>query len=456
MSALPGRVASTLRLAGTRPSRSLVYSLRACLLLLLLAACEHATTLIDPTAPADTTVDDGTVQKATLTVTVALTGNDSLLGSLVGCEGGLLRDAEVTIERSGTPGSLQSATTDAAGRVRFERLLPGTYAISVIRVLTPEEVAEFPGEDADVNAFGGAARTGVLAPSTDMVVQAVAGRRGSLVISELSLPLPRLASGEDYRYGEFIELYNNSDTTIYLDGKVLVRGMIHGMRDCERFPCDVMERWQADPDGIWTQRLIQAFPGSGRRYALAPGQTVVVAHDAIDHRQFHPDLHDLSRADFEFLGTADVDNPSVPNMVRLGQVYDGGILTHGMLWGLTDVVALVADSVDVSSLPREDLPGVADPEHWRIPGEKILDVLSAAPTPEQEANQTFLSPQCPRYTHENFDRQRAAVLDHSRLDGVQRRVFATLPDGRKILLRTKTSSSDFVARYPATPGFIPE
>jgi hypothetical protein len=455
MSALPGRAGTTPRLAGTRPSRSLVYSLRACLLLLLLAACEHATTLIDPTAPADTTVDDGTVQKATLTVSVALTGNDSLLASLVGCEGGLLPDAEVTIERSGTPGSLQSATTDAAGWVRFERLLPGTYAVSVIRVLTPEEVTQFPGEDADVNAFGGAARTGVLAPSTDMVVQAVAGRRGSLVISEFSVTVARLASGNDYVYGDFIELYNNSDTTIYLDGKVLVRGFIHGARGSDASPCDVHEPWQNDPEGIWT-RYIEAFPGAGRNHPLAPGRTAVVATDAIDHREFHPDLQDLSRAEFEFIGPADVDNPSAANMRTLGEVWGGGILTHGLDFGLTDVVTVVANPVDVGSLPQENIPLLLSPEHWRIPGEKILDVLTASPTPAQEANMTFLPPQCPRYIHENFDRQRAAVLDPNRLGGVQRRLFATLPDGRKILLRTKTSSSDFVARYPATPGFIPE
>jgi hypothetical protein len=262
MSALPGRIRSTRRLAGTRPSRSLLYSLGGCLLLLLLAACEHATTLIDPTTPADSTVDDGTVQKATLTITVVMTGADSALASLVGCEGGVLRDAEVTIERSGTPGSLQSATTDAAGRVRFERLLPGTYAVSVIRVLTPDEVAQFPGEDADVNAFGGAARTGVSAPSTDMALQAVAGRRGSLVISELSVTVARLASGEDYLYGDFIELYNNSDTTIYLDGKVLVRGFIHGARGSDASPCDVHEPWQNDPDGIWTRLSWPSTPST--------------------------------------------------------------------------------------------------------------------------------------------------------------------------------------------------
>jgi hypothetical protein len=416
--------------------------LGGCLILLLLAACEHATTLIDPTAPADTTVGDGTVQKATLTVTIVVTGADSALATLIGCEGGVLRDAEVTIERSGTPGSLQSATTDAAGRVRFERLLPGTYAVSVIRVLTPDEIVQFPSEDADVNAFGGAARTGVSAPTTDMVVQAVAGRRGSLVISELSLPVARLASGEDYRYGQFIELYNNSDTTIYLDGKVLVRGFINGARGSDASPCDLHEPWQNDPEGIWT-RYIEAFPA-------------VVALDAIDHREFHLDLQDLSRADFEFIGPADVDNPRAANMRTLGKEFGGGILTHGLDFGLVDVVTVLAEPVDVGSLPQENIPLLLSPEHWRIPREKILDVLTASPTPAQEANMTFLPPQCPRYIHENYDRQRAAVLDHGRLDGVQRRVFATLPDGRKILLRTKTSSRDFVARYPATPGFIPD
>jgi hypothetical protein len=428
-----------------------------CSLFSLAVGCEHETALIDPTVPQDTADGDGgVVQKADLIITIVVTGEDSVLASVLGHADGVLPGAEVTIERSGTAGSQQSGVTDAAGQVRFEDLLEGRYSVSVIRLLTAEETALFGSEDADVNAFGGGVRATLVPPAMEVAVQAVAGRRGSLVISEISIPIARLTSGLDYMYGQFIELYNNSDTTIYLDGKIIVLGAPIGTRDYSTRSCEETEPLQADPEGIWTQREIEAFPGSGRTYRLEPGQAVVVATDAIDHREMHSGLQDLSGAKFEFKGTADVDNPSAANMLTLGRVFGGGILTHGQLFNIIDPIVLVADPVDVNSLPRWYSPYARDAEHaeyWRIPGEKILDVLSASPTPEQEANMTFLSPQCPRYTHENFDRRHAPLLDPSALNGIQRKVFTTLPDGRKILLRTKTSARDFRAGR-ATPGEI--
>ena len=85
------------------------------------------------------------------------------------------------------------------------------------------------------------------------------------------------------------------------------------------------------------------------------------------------------------------------------------------------------------------------------PAEEVLDVLVAARTPEDEATANWK--QCPRLIHERFDRQPAPILDLRALTGIQRRVFTTLPDGRKILLRTKTSARDFLAGAPS-PGFV--
>jgi hypothetical protein len=127
--------------------------------LFLCTACEHWIGLVEPGAADSTDIgDDDVVQRATLTVTVTVSGEDQVLAELVGSTGGVLRDAEVVVERLGSTEGPQSATTDRAGRVEFEELLAGDYSISVIRVLTPEEVAQFPSEDADVNAFGGGAR----------------------------------------------------------------------------------------------------------------------------------------------------------------------------------------------------------------------------------------------------------------------------------------------------------
>jgi hypothetical protein len=43
-----------------------------------------------------------------------------------------------------------------------------------------------------------------------------------------------------------------------------------------------------------------------------------VAIDGVDDSVVNPGLPDLSYADFEFEGTADSDNPDVPNMPYLG------------------------------------------------------------------------------------------------------------------------------------------
>ena len=436
------------------PFRHRLALLCCCSLLYLTTACGSETTLTG-TSPADTAGDiGGTVQKAALTIIVSVSGEDSALASVLGSAAGVLRDADVTIERTGSSGTRQSAKTDAAGTVGFEELLPGSYSVSVIRVLTPAEVMQFSSEDADVNAFGGARTVTVEAPGTEAGVGAVAGRRGSLVISELSLPIARLPSGEDYRFGQWLELYNNSDTTIFLGGKLVIRGMIWTRDFSPPRDCANTAQWRSDPDGIWSPRLVQAFPGSSRSHPLRPGEAAVVALDAIDHRVFDPGLADLSGADFEFIGPADVDNPGAANMIRLGIVFGGGILNRGMEFGITDIIVILADQLDVDSLLRGNLP-MNTREHWRIPREKILDVLTASPTPAVEAAQTFLFPLCDKHVNENFDRQRAALVDHAALNSIARRVFTTLPDGRKILLRTKTSSRDFTGATPS-PGTIPD
>ncbi|UCC71251.1 MAG: DUF4876 domain-containing protein [Gemmatimonadota bacterium] len=427
-----------------------------CCLPFLSMACEHATTLIDPLA-GDSIPGDGTVQRAALTITITVTGADSVLASAVGSAGGVLGDAEVTLERSGSTEGPRSAVTDAAGTVRFEDLLPGTYAVSALRVLTVEEVARFGSEDADVNAFGGGEYVTVEAPSTEAVVSALAGRRGSLVISEHFGSMPSLSESggwPSYDYGHFLELYNNSDTTIYLDGKVIVLGFTGLLFDLPDQPCTISEKWRTDPEGI-RARFFEAFPGSGRDYALAPGEAVVVATDAVDHRQFHPELHDLSRADFEFIGSSDVDNPGVPNMVNIGLYeFAADYYGHGlMLRSVGGIVILVAEPLVVSGLPVDYIPASTRPEIRRIPGAKVLDVFSSIFTPERQAGSSLRH--CGQNVHESFDRQGARLLDYELLHSEQRRVHGMLPDGRVILQRTKTSSRDFHARRQATPGRVP-
>jgi hypothetical protein len=417
-----------------------------------LSGCDSSLKITRPTPPDSTGGGGGGgggVERASLTLIAVLTGQDSVLAEQLGSPGGVLRNAFVTIGRSGSS-TRQSATTDSTGRVQFDRLLPGVYGVSVIRLLTPAESATLSAADADVNAFGGGAIVTVAAPVTDTAVTVLAGRRGSLVISEVSASEPFFPSGGQYEYASYIELYNNSDTTIYLDGMVIGRGMNLLSDFSSPRSCIETAKWRDDPAGIWT-KFLDAFPGAGRDHPLAPGNAVVVATDAINHGQFLAGLPDLSGADYEFHGSNDVDNPGVLNMLDIGLYeYGVGLLGHGLDFRGPPTVVFAALPLDVASLPRDNLPQ-NNFAHVRVPGDQVLDVLSYDVIPSLQLPQF---PPCPQFVNSVFDRQSAPIYDWRVVAGMQRRVFTTLPDGRAILLRTKTSANDFMFG-PPTPRGVP-
>ena len=111
-----------------------------------------------------------------------------------------------------------------------------------------------------------------------------------------------------YFYDQFVELYNSSQDTLYLDGTILTRN----------FPSD-----RETIEEIDHVRAIHAFqfpgvPVTGTRYPIYPGQHVAVAADAVDHSAY-ANAVDLSGADWEFFNPlgSDYDVPGVPNIVSI-------------------------------------------------------------------------------------------------------------------------------------------
>jgi len=112
-----------------------------------------------------------------------------------------------------------------------------------------------------------------------------------------------------YFYDQYVELYNASADTMYLDGMILTRQMQTAYPDMEE---------------VSFIRALYAyqFPGTpvtGRQHPIAPGQFVLCAADAVNHKQWCPKSIDLSHADWEFFNplSSDYDNPAVPNIVNI-------------------------------------------------------------------------------------------------------------------------------------------
>jgi uncharacterized protein DUF4876 len=417
--------------------------------LVLIVACRQETILIAP--PADTTHSGGgggggggTVQHAVLTVTLTVATPDTSIASALGWTTGRVPGAVVSIAPSNYPPDSSVAISDSVGIVRFPQLLTREYTISVARSITRVEHSRLGSADQDVGALAGALHVTLDTPGVSVSVPMFAGRRGSLVVSEWWYPANASTSPTGfYPYAGYVEVYNNADTTIYLDGKTFGDAVLQ-MDGTSQHPCSAVEQYTNDSLGVWAY-LVYRFPGTGHDHPLAPGAAAVLATDAIDHRTVNPDATDLSHADFEFIGSADVDNPAVPNMINLVAFEKPG--GHGYYADPVFSIPFVADPVALDTLP------IAYPFNnfpfYRIPRAAVLDVA------------TFwwpfsTYPRCPYLISPVFDREPGGLIPQTDfyLPSIQRKVWSR-PQSGTILQRTKTTVVDFVNLYPRTPGSAP-
>ncbi|HEX9729425.1 MAG TPA: hypothetical protein VGA37_13035 [Gemmatimonadales bacterium] len=421
-----------------------------------LGGCTTDLELISPGSPPDSlgmdsTATDSTdtnVQRATLIVTAAIdleSPGASAVAQDLGMASPALAGALVTAQRRS---ETAQGTTDDSGQIRLAALLTGRYDVAVHRLLTSDERALLRPELQDVTGFAGGGSVQLDAPETTVTLSATMGRRGSLVLSEVWDHAPLLAADNAYANGMYLELYNNSDTTIYLDKKLVGWGPGWGWDNPNR-PCSVTQQWQNDPDGLWSPMLMR-LPGSGTQFPLVPGAVAVIATDAIDHSAVDSRLPNLSSAAFETVGPSDVDNPSVPNATILVQEFD--FFGRGIIFvGSSSNIYFVANPVDLNTVPRAR-PFPQYDELWpRIPRDRILDVYTSMATSREMASigDNF----CEHIINDVFDTGPGRLFDGHGFYSIARKSLGVF-GGRVQLQRTKSTRHDF-ARAAMTPGRIP-
>ncbi len=287
---------------------------------------------------------------------------DSALAETLGWSHGV-PNAEIFLHRATEEFDFIEIRTGETGTVGVMDLIPGLYRVAARRQLTVDEAAAVGSV---VRAFGNGFKTN-LGRSGTVSIELRSDQPGSLVFSEFHA-VDQLKIGP-YQWHQFFELYNNGDTTVYLDG-MYWGSAFRLYRDYTPYPCTTTEPWRNDSLGIWAS-LFHQFPGSGTDHPVVPGQVVLVALDAVDHSVVSPVFPDLSQADFELLGTADVDNPDVPNMPAVG--LRAWVRDHGLDIDAGHIYFLSLP-LDVAALPR-----ARDPFHgndWvRFPREALLDVV---------------------------------------------------------------------------------
>jgi hypothetical protein len=301
--------------------------------------------------------------------------------------------------------------------------------------------------DGLIRAFGDGLVAWVQPPQVvELVLRA--DRRGSVVISEIRRG--GRYEGPDsewpiYDYFGYFELYNNSDTTVYLDGMLWGKAFRIN-NDYTPYPCTMTSQYRNYRQGIWV-RYFHQFPGDGNDYSLPPGQVAVIAQDAVDHSVVHPSLPDLSGADFELEGTADADNPGVPNLRDVGPRKSQNL--HGLDMDCSNGCFL-ARATDVDLLVKERLP-FYDGTDWNlIPMASILDVVT---TDVWSSSMDQWTP-CATKVHRGLDRLEKPEFDllFDVSIALQRKVLRTVPNGIPLLHDVGVSFWDFEVS-PRSPGW---
>ena len=346
------------------------------------------------------------------------------------------------------PSGDRVGTTDAAGKLELS-LESGSFVVEVTRVLTDSEAARVPAGE---GALGFALITSLSIGNSNLVpVPVPAARKKGLIISEFAFNSGVLPGVTGYSYGGYFELYNNGDTTVYLDGMLV--GESFALPFKTNFAtCQDQDRLKYDPLFLWAEQIYR-FPGRGRDHPVAPGGVVVLATDAIDHRPIIANGLDLSRADYEFVGFSDVDNPAVPNMIQEGRPFLDG---HGFYAGGDgSTVTYLALPVDLTQAPRQrplSNPPVDALDYEGIGRTSLLDVYSHL----RRGGYTF--PPClplllPLYDQESASLTGDAAANTDFVVSHARRLFVER-NGRKYLLWTHSSRTDFV-RGTRTVGTVP-
>ncbi len=248
----------------------------------------------------------------------------------------------------------QTFTTDEAGRIEIDELSSGTYYIQ----------ASMRDEEHDV----------LLTGQRKMKLTSDSEEQDTLFMS--FVPLSPIVINELYYagcnassfyfYDQYVELYNSTADTLYLDGIVV----------CRSQQSEVLTPEELETVDFALAYYMYQFPGTWgvtRQWPLGPHEYAVIACDAVNHHVYGGgSCVDLLNADYEFFNAraADYDNVSVPNILQVTNA------TVDFALNLAHTGVFIATGEEYTFAEYTTSSGVS--EFVQVPLRTILDAVEYA------------------------------------------------------------------------------
>lgn len=407
--------------------------------------------------------------------------------------GGIVPNAKVTLINTSTSDTYE-VNTNVAGQASVSNILPGTYNIKAVKTFTNQEFENQFGyqENDDEIVFNGALNNTIINVSLNAnVIEIKQAKTGDLLIKQVYYAGSNASQGAAMR-DQFIEIYNNSNEVIYADGLYIAQlfgsttinpssanapySLSTGQWDWAQSLNMSLISGNANTDYVYADYVVQ-IPGNGTQYPIQPGQSIVIAQTAINHKApilnnsgtpitiNNPDLTiDLSDANFEaYLGdfrisigeqpfATDIENPAVPNVLvsywGVPGAYSGN---KDMIFDTQgrDSFAIFKDE-DFVNYKKFVLPNIVSPVsntpyYIQIPANKIIDGV--------ETQHYNPSTPRPKMLPSDIDASSIATAAAFNSTSIIRKTKTETPTGRKILKDTNNSSEDFVVVSATPRGF---
>ncbi len=205
-------------------------------------------------------------------------------------EGPVPESYKVVFTNVGTGESFTFETTGSTLEVNdASGIVPGIYNIVVSASVSAGGMA--------YNYVGALENVEYKSGIKDLGTITLAGTKASaLVFKEIHYNASKTLDGKSYLKDTFLEIYNNSEQTVFLDGICLGDALSHSKFDFSS-KSDKLGTKNAS-DYIFIGTFVWRIPGSGKEYPLAPGESVIIAASAMDHTTVANTV-DLSGAEFE-------------------------------------------------------------------------------------------------------------------------------------------------------------
>jgi len=331
------------------------------------------------------------------------------------------------------------AETDNNGEVLFLSVEPGFYSVTISHSFSTGSKNHY---------YNGQKNIDILDNKTE-TVEARESLFGAFVIKEIYFSGSTTPAGKIYYADQYLEIFNNTTEIQYADG---ISVLIHEASNAGT------NIWTNIKDTIVAE-TIWSIPGNGTQVPVAPGKSIVIAQDGINHRD-DPNGNPLSPvnlgdADFEFYAykpkTPDIDSPTVPNLI---EDYSGNEIikeiTYVVGGGSAIAIAKIPGNTDEERKAYLKRNLVAKPSstdsgvtfYAKVANKYLIDAVE---TVKDEAHAIYK-----RFPPE-LDAGYTYVASGSRSGKCVRRKIKEIANGRVIYQDTNNSTSDFLKDVEPKP-----